>query len=330
MSETNRVRLRPERKHGHIEIYTLKAIEPQPRRRALWLHFALYRPTRAGKTTVGECWAVVHDAGKGRKWAAKRVLPLGHCSFGDDGFSLGFASCLLDDRGSSGVLPGEVDLGWDLQYASQAGPTEAPLMEVQPVVGFGIETPRPNARVNGEVRVGDETWAVESWPAMQGHRWGRRYPLRSAWAHCNDFDGHPDAWFEGFSASMAVGPIRTPLSTSLRLHYEGQDIQFESLRQMWKRGADMGHLFWRFEALQKPWTLRGVVQARRRQTAGIFRFDTNGEPTNNLSSAVAQADIFLLRSDGTREVPVAQLISPNAAALELIDPSPAHGVMMLL
>jgi hypothetical protein len=119
----------------------------------------------------------------------------------------------LSPDGSSGAV---ADIAWDLSWS--AGETA-----ISPTPGLsGRAHPldlrfllRPDARFDGSVRVGGETFAVANEPGSFTHYWGRRLPDQWLWISATRFEGHPEQRLEaaiGRSRLWGTVPMATPIA----------------------------------------------------------------------------------------------------------------------
>lgn len=83
----------------------------------------------------------------------------------------------------------------------------------------------------GTVRVGDMS-CTGLWHGMNGHNWGGEHAHAYAYANCAAFQEDDDAYFDGFSArvAMARGHWVSPWLSMASLYRGGQWMRFNALR----------------------------------------------------------------------------------------------------
>ncbi len=98
---------------------------------------------------------------------------------------------------------------------------------------------------HGSVSAGGMTFSGD-FLGMNGHNWGSGHSHTYAYANCAQFAGHPHAYFDGFSAKVALagGRLVTPHLSIASLLLHGQWHRFDSLlrapRQKVQRLDDYG------------------------------------------------------------------------------------------
>ena len=119
----------------------------------------------------------------------------------------------LSPDGSTGAVG---DIAWDLSWSTVAkaiSPTPGLSGRAHPLdLRFLL---RPDARFNGSVRVGGETFAVANEPGSFTHYWGRRLPDHWLWISATRFEGHPEQRLEaaiGRSRLWGRIPMPSPIA----------------------------------------------------------------------------------------------------------------------
>jgi hypothetical protein len=332
MSDHNHVRWHAGQGRGQVESIIVKANSPDGLR-AVTLRMGLLAPSGQPDAAVGECWALSFDRVARSHRAARGSQPIAQCLLARDRFEIRVCENRLWADGSVGELSGPAGrLGWELEFDPGPLPDRPPFEEWArtPVPGHKLLSSHPDLRVRGRFRVDGEVWALEDWPGMLAHSWGPRHPPGGAWGHCNTFEGEVGTWFLGQTVQGHAGPLRGPMRALLHLHRGGEDLRFQRLRSFLRGHSSTGRTWWRFEAENRGWVLRGVIQSEAEGMVGLYVRNPDAEITHLLTSMVAHADLFLLRRTGWREDPVTQLSSHGSAGLSLVVPDPDHGVTMVL
>ena len=78
-----------------------------------------------------------------------------------------------------------------------------------------------------------------SFKGMNGHNWGTEHAYKYAYANCNQFSEDADAYFDGFSAkiAMAGGIIKSPYLSACSVKIDGKWYHFNEVLGSWKHKA---------------------------------------------------------------------------------------------
>jgi hypothetical protein len=316
-------------------------------------------PFERGKP-VAEAWAIAFDragdeapptsyrepgvapAARARNAAAKQTVPVEQAELARERpFRLRVAGVELSSE-KDGALHarGEVDHGevrirFDLRLRPR---DRAPLVPFPHAVMYEAPFPKSklvspivDALAEGTVDVDRATgehahWAVEGWPAMQGHNWGTRHGDLYAWAHCNTWNepAGRELALEGFSAQVRVGPVHTPMITNVAIRHRGVRYEAKNLREILRaRGAIDRLRRWTFSARHAGATLSGSLTMRDEDIVGLYYPNPDGEMSYCLNSKLARA-VVRFQPAGRPAIEV----TSDAAALEIATHTAQHGVRM--
>ena len=327
------VRYRARAPHGHVESYFLKANDLEGRR-ALWLKATIYAPDRDPSRAVAEAWAIAFDR-DGRHVAVKTGVPFAGARFSRDDLDAEVdGSTFTRSRWKGSVGTADRSVAWDLAVSKAAEPlVHFPLRSMYdtPFPSSKIVSLVPDALADGEVHVNGERWRVAGWPMTIGHNWGRRHAPRYAWAHCNAWEGadlDPEGErtvFEGFSAKIALGPVRSPASTFLFVR-QGPGARWLARRAYLGLGGveqETTLRRWRFRSTHGKTRIEGELWAETDDFVGLYYSNPDGTMTYCLNSKLAKAEL-LVKVAGRSE----RLYRSSAAALEIATTDPDHGVKM--
>lgn len=311
----------------HVESWFLKATEPTGAR-GIWVKGTIF--AREGSPPVAEAWAVAFDREAGHA-AAKSTVPLESARFARGAVDVAIDGCELSLGRARGELStGERTIRWDLAIGPErASPIEhlpARALYSAAVPTSKLVTPLADTRVSGSVRVqvGARTssWELDAWPAMLGHNWGRGHPGLYAWSHCNSWEDAEDLVVEGVSARLRVGPLLTPVATSIFVRHRGRSIELRALLE--NRGT-ISLRRWDCVARSGKTEITYEVDAETDAFVGLHYPNPSGSMTYCLGSQLARAHVEMKLPDG-------ETISATsrAAALEIGTRDPSHGVRMVL
>jgi hypothetical protein len=319
------VRYRQGAPHGHVESYFLKANDPSGAR-ALWLRATIYAPDRDPSRAVAEAWAIAFDKRLGHV-AVKTALPYEAARFSARELAIELAgSTYTEQRWQGRVATGERHIAYDLAISGDKGPlVHFPFawMYEASLPSSKIVALVSDARADGQVVVNGETWNVGGWPMTIGHNWGRRHAPSYTWAHCNAWEGSEALMFEGFTARMQIGPVRTPPSTMLFVRERGEELAH---RDYFGLGAIDGQTTlrrWIFQSTRGSPKLRGELWAESDDFVGLYYPNPDGTMVYCLNTKLAQAELFI---QGPRRKE--RIFRSRSAALEIATTDPNHGVKM--
>jgi tocopherol cyclase-like protein len=313
-------------RHGHVESWFLKANDPQSRR-AVWLKWTVWAGDRAPTAAIAEAWAVAFSAKSGHV-AAKVAVPFGGglTRFDRDGLGVSIDGCTLSrERALGRVETGERAIEYDLRIEALAEPLlhfPSSWMYARPWPAQKLASPVPNARVSGRVDVDGDGWAVEGWPAMVGHNWGRRHSSLYAWGQCNAWDGGDDLVLEGASIGGG-GPVLG--GTILCLRHEGVRHDLNGLRSIARNGGAITPRRWRFRGRSARVEVEGEMWADTDDFVGLLYPNPDGTNCHCLNTKLARTEVTLKFAGRP-----ARMYQSSRGALEIGTSDPHHGVRMVL
>ncbi len=318
-------------KKGHVESYFFKANDREGAR-AVWLKTTIFSPKDHATGTIAETWAIAFDREHGHV-AAKQSVPFSSARFAADELRSHVADLeFSSDRIAGRVTTGAHVIKCDLRVQAR-GTGMAPLpydwMYTAPFPSSKFASPIWDADITGTLVVDGTPWDLSGWRGMLGHNWGKRHSPEYAWAHANvwtDMDGRPmDLVFEGVSARVAVGPLRTPRLSLMAVRFSGVDYLFHSPEALLLSPSDVSTRRWSFRASSPFATVFGEFRAETRDMVGLHYENPAAPVTYCLNSKLATGELTL-----TRRGRASVMFRTNAAALEIGTHESDHGVEMVL
>jgi len=206
-------------KSGIYESNYLKGNSPDGNR-GFWIKHNLlsaHETPDAGNAAahlMGEFWVILFRRGHppivGKKLVPHTSLRLSNTNISIDTQKIhlqptkatGTIGCIRWDLSLTEGGPPLLHLPWDWMY--RAGFPKKKLV-----------TPHPNARFNGRIQWGDQTWELDNWIGMRGHNWGTEHAHQYAYGNCNLWDDGVDRVVDGFTAQVKLGPVKSPWLSSL-------------------------------------------------------------------------------------------------------------------
>lgn len=182
---------------GGYESYYLTAHHPSEPL-AIWIRSTVTQSPQG--RPVGQKWLTFfHETGVAKlREIAPASTERGWIQIGDAVFADGSVGGSIENS------------SWDLHFTPQEEPFlylpsermyRAPLPKTKPV------SLSPHIRVDGTLRIGERSIAVEAWRGMVGHNWGTEHAESWIWLH-GIFDHR--TWIDVVLARVKLGPVRTP------------------------------------------------------------------------------------------------------------------------
>jgi hypothetical protein len=319
------VRFDPALAHrGHVESWFLKANDPHGRR-AIWLKWTIWAGDHAPACTLAEAWAVAFGTARGHV-ATKVSVPFEQASFTPGALGATVDGSVLSPDGAHGrVASGGRAIDYELTIASLEGPYTLygpRWMYTGPIPSQKVVSPIPNARISGQVEVDGERWALDGWPGMVGHNWGRHTELY-VWGHCNAWDDGDDVVLEGASGRVRAGGVLLPLRTGMVVRHHGTTYRLSNLASLARNESTLTPRRWQFRCVGSRVEVEGEVWAETDDFVGLFYPNPSGAMIHCLNSKIASAEVTL-RIAGRAP----KTLRSTRAALEIGTTDPHHGVRM--
>lgn len=341
--EPNAVRFEPGLGRDHVESYFMKLNEPSGDR-ALWLKATIFASSRDPGGAVAEGWAIAFDrrGGRARHAAVKHALPFASASFSRGALGVRWelpstnaeangagerdAMLMEPGRTQGSISRADQRVGWDLRFSGELGPIAPLPFEAMYKPSFPnakLLTPHPDLRFDGEVTAFGERWSIDGWRGMQGHNWGRKHADLYAWCHANVWEEDSAFVLEGLSASIQVGPIKTPVLTLVCVRHRGVRFDFNAPLDIARAKGSITPRSWVFSASSRYGRIEGSVEADTSDMVGLHYPNPAGPMTYCLNSKLARARV---RFEALGRPPL--LLTSRAAALEIGTHDAGHGVTM--
>jgi len=192
-----------EAENTQYESHYLKANSPDGQR-AFWIKHTLVCEGPTWAERIWEIWFVAFERG-GRTWVSKAEYRWSEMEQILEGPKLVGPGITFDPTRSLGKLGG---IEWELILGGGIGPIRH--LPVESLYRGGsntkVLTPAASLRFAGEIRLGDEVWAVDSWVGCRGHNWGDDFGSRYAWIAAHVWDDGAERAVEGFTG-LASAPL---------------------------------------------------------------------------------------------------------------------------
>lgn len=318
---------------GHVESWRLVAGD-RDGRRGIWLTWSVTsRPRSADRRDgvvppIADITAVAFDRDEGHV-ATKVSVPFTTARFMRGALDVAIDGCELSLGKTRGTVEsGDRAIAWDLAVGPELA---APVVHLpKALYATSIPplkrvTPLASGAISGALRVNGRTWPTDGWRAAITHAWGPSHPHLSAWVHCDAWDDAEDLVFEGVSARVRVGPVLSPMATSLFVRWRGESWDLGGREILGQSRGLISLRRWEATSKSKRLWLRAELAAETDDLVGIHRANPRGSLSYCLGTRLARARLELARPGESLPFLVA---TSRAAALSIVTRDPTHGVRM--
>ena len=323
-NQYNGIRFNPANLGGHYESYFLRANHPQTSQ-AFWIRYTIFSPRGNPSGNIGEIWVIYFDGEKDQVIAAKEEIPFEECGFGIHKLEAHIGKSWLKD----GCLQGQTSsndniIEWDLCYEGDNEPVlllpkhlyNAPLPKAKSVTG------NPNVLFTGSLKINGETIEITNWQGSENHNWGNKHTDNYAWGQVAGFDNDPDAFLECITASVKIGPVRSPWLTIIYLRLDGRNITLNLPMDAIKAQSRFNYFDWNFSSQNSQIKVTGRIRAPKKHVVGLNYYNPPKGSNTCLNSKIASCDLKIEE----KGKPDRNLTTDNRAAFEILTTSNNHGV----
>ncbi len=247
---------------GFYEVFYLTANHRRSGR-SFWLRSTLLKTSAPRQSYSGSLWLASFDP-EGSNLALHRHYPREDCRFSPGEAVLEIGDSRFEESAWHADFTQDGHrLSWNLQWNSSASDL---WLVPQSVRRLGLNkadvcVPNVDVALYGNIEVDGERFEFDGDPAAQSHHWGRHYARGWLWAHCNDFDGAPGAWFEMLSVDLfGLGPLRLPVCM-LAFHDEERNLSVAALPDLLRCRASYKERVWRAVFEKGPLRLEARITA---------------------------------------------------------------------
>ena len=300
------------RRSGIYESHYLKANSPDGRR-ALWLKHTLLRPLDA--PAIAELWAVCFERDQ-PPIVVKREVPWGRLQLSPKSVEIDAGGVRLTSREASGTL---ADVSWTLRLSGGMAPLMHFRHDWMYAGGFPkkkLLTPAPNLRFDGELKVGERTWAIDGWRGLRGHNWGTEHAWSYAYGSCNLWEDGAERAVDGFSARVLMGGRRMPWLSAVVGH--NPFVRQDRLRTLRATETRVESASWSVGWRTSRGGVRLLMQAEPESFAGLRYRHPDGRESFCYSSKFAVTELAARGGQHRSEL----------GELELLFPEPLDGIAL--
>lgn len=263
----------------------------------VWMRYTITAP-RNGEAFC-ELWGFYFDPSNKRTFAGKRrfsIDVLGRER--DEGALVRIGDSWISEHHLEGQVQDEG--GRTLEWSFDIEPSARCFQHIPQPLRQRVEqrvstvcVPNLSVPFTGTVSLDGEKRIFEQVRGSQAHRWGRAHPQSWAWAHCDSFESHPDAIFEGVAARARFAGLPVPTMTFTYLRYDGRDIEFNSLKHSLRAKSRYEMPTWAFTASNDEFKVVGAARALPERMVQVTYDDPDGSQRHCANSEIGDMGIEL-------------------------------------
>ena len=324
-------------RRGFYEVYFLE-LEDSAKSTGLWLRYTLRSPKDPSEPAVAEVWAIVFDRqDPSRSFGLKDATPLGSAHLAKDRFQFQLRGAEIHHYGCRGAIEKNGrSVRWDLSWSEDKLVQQFPYasMYSSPFPKTKVLSPHAELMPSGRIWVDGHERAVGGSRGVQSHLWGTNLARRWIWCHVPGFQEDPSARLESLTADVAVGPLKLPPLTMHMLCYQGEELRFNSPRDLASRNESRTDSKLHKDAYYPVarWTVgggnerlrfHGEVWAEPEHYLGVEYIDPDGSRRYVSHSKLGSARIEILLPDGHGGWRVGQTLHADGqVAIEFLGSEP--------
>jgi hypothetical protein len=310
-------------KAGHYESFYLKLTQPGGGR-GVWIRHTVHKRPKERPTCA--LWFVLFDASAAGPRATKRQFGADELGSSPDSYIRVADATLTDGWATGRVETPALDARWDLTFTDEHEPFRhlpRPFLYRTKLPKTKFLSPYPDPVFNGQLEVGGERIAVESWRGMIGHNWGAEHAERWVWVQGSGFEGRsPEAYFD-----MAVGRIKvaggtTPWVGNGMLMLRGEAHRLGGFGHIPSTEVSEKPTAALFELRGKRIKVSGAVRAPAKDFVAWVYADPVGPEHNALNCSISDLDLDVELDGRSAE----RLSVRGAAAYEFGTRDTDHGI----
>lgn len=305
---------------GHYESFYLKACHPaEPL--GIWIRHTIHK--HSNQEPKGSVWFTLFD-GRSEGPLASKVTVAGPKV--DEGAYIVIGDTRFEDgRAIGSARTEQLDASWELEFAAgQDALFHLPKdwMYRAPVPKTKLLSPYPDARFEGQVRVGERELDLRGWRGMVGHNWGSQHAERWIWMHGAGFEGEEEAWLDAALGRIKLGPVTTPWIGNGTLYLDGERHRLGGPGKVRKTKVSERPTGCDFLLPGAGLSVAGHVESEKKNFVGWVYADPDGDDHNTVNCSIADMTLSVSR-DGR---PERELRLSGGAAYELGMRETDHGI----
>ena len=309
-------------KAGHYESFYVKACEPGGGR-GIWIRHTVHK--RPGAEANASIWFVFFDRGAEGPRATKVTVPAAQLS-APAGSWIRVADAEIGPGRAEGSVDTEaLSAAWSLNFDGDSEPCKylpADWLYEAPVPKTKFVAPYPNARFEGRLTLGEDSYELAGWPGMIGHNWGSEHAERWVWLEGTGFEGEGGTFFDAGAARVKLGSKTSPWIPSGMLSLDGERHRLGGLGAIRAAKIEPTPSGCDFLLPGKDIVVRGRVHAPAKDFVGWVYADPKGPEHQTINCSVSDLELTVERP----ALPARELRLAAGAAYEFGMRETDHGI----
>jgi hypothetical protein len=317
---------------GHYEVYYLTFTDTASEI-GFWIRYTMVAPLEeTGDAATCSLWFCAMDRRNPEANVGRKIsFPVSELTADRNPFRLSVDGAWLSNEGMAGSIEeGGERVAWDLVWRPRldAYGHVHPILRGTKIAKTILFLPHPDLEVSGTVDLAGRRIEISEARGGQAHLWGSKHASRWAWAHCNDFPGHTDAFVDGVSVFVPrfgreLGP-NTPVVGRLG----GKDLRSTNPVAVRNNPSDFDLTSWNFEARGRGMKVTGAVTARKEDLVGVTYHDPDGDLAYCYNTEVAdmRLEVFERARPRAEWEKTDELRADGRAHFEYAQREPVEGV----
>jgi len=309
-------------KAGHYESFYIKACEPGGGR-GIWIRHTVHK--RPGEEANASVWFVFFDREAEGPRATKVTVPAAQLSVPAGSWIRVADAEVGPGRAEGSVETEALSAAWSLNFDGDSEPCKylpADWLYEAPVPKTKFVAPYPNARFEGRLTLGEDSYELSGWPGMIGHNWGSEHAERWVWLEGTGFEGEAGTFFDAGAARVKLGSKISPWIPSGMLSLDGERHRLGGLGAIRAAKIEPTPSGCEFFLPGKDIVVHGRVSAPAKDFVGWVYADPKGPEHNTLNCSVSDLELTVERPG----LPARELRLGGGAAYEFGMRETDHGV----
>ncbi len=251
-------------RNGFYESFFIRANAPCGQK-AFWIRYTQTQ-SKGKQERIGELWAVFFDGD--RTYVDKKTVSDSSIHFSKRHFNIELGEAFLKNGQAEGICN---SISWSLSFKG-----DQKSIFLLPSSLYSMPFPKsksitsdPMVSFNGKIMVGRVEYDIADWIGSQNHNWGEKHTDQYAWGQVCGFDNSPDTFLELISAKLDVGPIQTPMLTSVVFRHKGILHSFNALNKWIKNKGSYNYSTWSFSCENDEMVLSGTISTPIEHFVGL-------------------------------------------------------------
>jgi len=319
-----RYQWRPGRQ-GLYESNYVKANSPDGKR-AVWLKHNILAWKDPKKEPLVELWCILFTRGEAPQ-VLKQEIPASRVVLDDDRVGMqGEGILFRPNRTATTITDNGRWASWDIEMEDlDCGPGFVHF----PYAGMyewgfpkkKVITSSPLMRWNGILTFRDQEIPIENWIGFRNHNWGTEHAHCYAYGNCNHFPDAPGVIFDGFSAKIRLGLLKSPYLSMAMIRLGEDDLPMNRLGTVFRSKANLRFPRWELQLQNENHKVQIIQEGEPVEFSGLPYHHPDGKLSYCYNTKWARTTLHIEDAFGKR-----QRFESDFGELEFLYPKPLKDV----